>query len=124
MTEDDDGGGAVATTETAARAEQFKQNALEWDAAWKERNFDRMLSIYADDVRWEDSQIPRPLSGKAELRAYFEAMLRAFPDIEIDQSHLFEPLDGDPSVYASEWHLRGTFRTAFELPGITSARIA
>jgi|SRR5947209_3513742 len=111
----------MATTDTAA---QFKRDAEEWDAAWAVRDFDRILSIYADDVEWEDPQIPRPLRGKVELRAYFEAMLRAFPDIEIGQEQLFSPLGGDGETFASRWRLRGTFRGAFELPGIASMRIA
>jgi len=111
----------MATTDTTA---QFKRNAEEWDAAWAERDFDRVLSIYVDDVQWEDSQIPRPLRGKAELRAYFDAMLRAFPDIQIEQEQLFSPLGGDANVFASRWRIRGTFRGAFELPGIATARIS
>ena len=113
----------MATHEVETRAEQFKRASATWDAAWAKRDFDQMLSIYTDDVVWEDAQVPRPLRGKQELRQYFEAMARAFPDIEIHQEQLFSPI-GDSAVHASRWRLRGTFRHAFELPGITKARVA
>ncbi len=114
----------MATSETTDRTQQFRRSSEEWDAAWAARDFDRLLALYTDDAQWIDSDVPRPLIGKGELRAYFEAMLRAFPDIEITQQQLFSPLGGDEHEFASHWRLRGTFRAAFELPGITSTRMA
>jgi len=114
----------VSTTETAAQAQQFADNARIWDTAWVDRDFDSMLSIYSDDVQWQDAMLPRPLRGKSELRAYFDAMLRAFPDIEIAQEQLFSPSEGNPSEHASRWRLRGTFRGAFEVPGISATAVA
>ena len=113
----------ATSTTSATNAERFLESARVWDAGWSARDVDQLLSNYADDVVWEDPSFARPIRGKAELRRFLEAMLRAFPDIEIRQEHLFRPYDGD-EVFASQWVLRGTFRDRLELPGVTTMPLA
>lgn len=70
---------------TEALANEF---AAEWIAAWNAHDIDRILSHYADDVRFTSPFVQR-IAGQADgvlqgipaLRTYFDAALAKYPDL-------------------------------------------
>lgn len=73
---------------TEAAAKTF---AAEWIAAWNAHDLDRILSHYADDVRFTSPFVQRitgqqdgVVQGIPALRAYFEAALKAYPELHFD----------------------------------------
>jgi predicted ester cyclase len=89
--------------------------ANHWVAAWNAHDLDRIMSHYEDHVELTSPVAARLLeiaggrvTGKANLRAYFERGLAAFPDL---QFHLEDVLWGLNSVVLYYINQRGT-RTA------------
>jgi hypothetical protein len=89
--------------------------ANHWVAAWNAHDLDQIMSHYEDDVALTSPVAARLLgiadgrvSGKADLRAYFERGLVAFPDLSF---HLEDVLWGLNSVVLYYTNQRGT-RTA------------
>ena len=73
---------------TKAEAEEF---AADWIAAWNSHELDRIMAHYHDDVElispvaMQLLQAPGGLvSGKANLRAYFQRGLQAFPELRFE----------------------------------------
>ena len=52
-------------------------------AAWNAHDVDRSLSLYAEDVNWQDVSIPEPLRGQEAVRQYVQGWFSAFPDIQL-----------------------------------------
>jgi steroid delta-isomerase-like uncharacterized protein len=52
-------------------------------AAWNAHDVDRSLSLYAEDVIWQDVGIPEPLRGREAVRQYVQGWISAFPDIQL-----------------------------------------
>ena len=89
--------------------------ANHWVAAWNAHDLDQIMSHYDDDVILTSPVAARLLgiadgrvTGKANLRAYFERGLAAFPDLSF---HLEDVLWGLDSVVLYYTNQRGT-RTA------------
>lgn len=64
------------------------QFALEWIDAWNAHDLDRILSHYADDIRFASPFIAQVtdnasgvVNGKLALREYWETALAAYPDL-------------------------------------------
>lgn len=54
-------------------------------AAWNERDIERFVGMLSEDVEWYDPAMPRPPArGRAEVRAFAESVLEAFPDFRYD----------------------------------------
>jgi ketosteroid isomerase-like protein len=86
-----------------------------WVAAWNSHDLDQIISHYDDNVELSSPVAARLLGiadgrviGKANLRAYFERGLAAFPDLSF---HLEDVLWGLNSVVLYYVNQRGT-RTA------------
>ncbi|PNH10486.1 hypothetical protein TSOC_002764 [Tetrabaena socialis] len=83
----------------------------EWIAAWNERDLERIMSHYAEDVRFESprvaaafkstgGQVGSPdgvLLGAASLRPYFQQGLAALPHLHLE---LLRVLEGPPGWWA------------------------
>ena len=89
--------------------------ANDWVAAWNAHDLDQIMSHYEDNVVLTSPVAARLLeiadgrvTGKANLRAYFERGLAAFPDLNF---HLEDVLWGLNSVVLYYTNQRGT-RTA------------
>ena len=72
-------------------AEEAKNFAHDWIAAWNAHDLDRIMSHYDDAVELISPTAARLLSlpdgkvaGKAGLRVYFEKGLNAFPDLRFE----------------------------------------
>jgi ketosteroid isomerase-like protein len=89
--------------------------ANHWVAAWNAHDLDRIMSHYEDHVELTSPVAARLLgiadggvTGKANLRAYFERGLAAFPDLSFHLEDVLWGLDSVVLYYANQ---RGT-RTA------------
>lgn len=89
--------------------------ANHWVAAWNAHDLDQIMSHYDDNVELTSPVAARLLgiadgrvTGKTNLRAYFEKGLAAFPDLHF---HLEDVLWGLNSVVLYYTNQRGT-RTA------------
>ena len=50
-------------------------------AAWS-HNMDQLLSVFTDDVTYEDTPLGSTFRGKGELRAFAQGFFNAFPDLK------------------------------------------
>ncbi|MBS1815296.1 MAG: nuclear transport factor 2 family protein [Acidobacteria bacterium] len=113
-------------TETDAR-----QFAAEWIAAWNAHDLDRILSHYADDVRFVSPFVQRIMGqqdgvvqGIPALRDYFSRGLAAYPDLRFE---LYTVLAGVNSVtlyYGSVKNLLAAEVMAFDSDGRISSVLA
>jgi steroid delta-isomerase-like uncharacterized protein len=54
-------------------------------ASWEARDFAAFVSCLSDDVEWYDPAMPEPPAhGRAAVRAFAEAVIRAFPDFRYE----------------------------------------
>src|SRR5687767_5779863 len=108
---------AAAPLDPAALADFCERYRL----AWNSRDPARVLALATDDVLWEDPTIPgRRARGHSEVRAWLEALWRAYPDLE------FAYLDGagdgiyttaDRTRVAVPWRCTGTMLGRMDPPG-------
>lgn len=108
--EDEFAAGAAAVT----RDEAWKL-ANDWVAAWNARDLDAIMAHYEDAVELSSPVAARLLgtsdgkvAGKANLRAYFQRGLEAYPELHF---HLEDVLWGVASVVLYYTNQKGT-RTA------------
>jgi len=52
-------------------------------AAWNAHDADAFVAILADDFVWTDVSVPEPMRSKDEARAYTQAWITAFPDLQV-----------------------------------------
>ena|SRR5262249_48622529 len=86
--------------------------AREWLIAWNERDLDRILSHYADDVEFQSpfavhllGEAWRTIKGKKDLTHYFEAGLAAVPGkIEFELLSVFHGMDSLVVHFQSQTH--------------------
>jgi ketosteroid isomerase-like protein len=75
------------------------------------------LGLLADDVEWYDPAMPRPPArGRDQVRAFVEAVLRAFPDFrcEVRESICVAP---DGTRCAIPWRITATHTAPLVPPG-------
>jgi steroid delta-isomerase-like uncharacterized protein len=113
----------MADGTTTSTAELARRLAQEWDAAWAARDAEALAGMFTEEGTWEDPLLSRPISGRGELRRYFEGLLRAFPDLEVHQEKVFVDVDDDARV-GTQWVIRGTLRDTFDAAGYAGFPIA
>lgn len=72
----------------------YQDFAREWEAAWNSHDLDRILAHYSDDVVFRSRKAlvfvgDGETRGKAALRVYWEAALKAQPDLKFEVQHVF-----------------------------------
>lgn len=85
--------------------------------AWNARDVARLVELLAEDVEWYDPAMSRPPArGRSEVRAFAEAVLRAFPDFRYQ---VLEPVceSKDGSHCAVPWRITATHTAALIPPG-------
>jgi steroid delta-isomerase-like uncharacterized protein/uncharacterized protein (TIGR02118 family) len=104
---------AVREVLMIARTEVAQTRVIEqhW-SHWSAHDMDRLLTLVADDVVYEDVPMGVVNRGRAQLRAFGEAFFSGFPDVtfEMRSSH------ADGASGGSEWVMRGTHKG--DLPGM------
>lgn len=83
-------------------------------AAWS-HNMDQLLSVFTDDVTYEDTPLGSTFRGKGELRAFAQGFFNAFPDLKAVITSTV--VSGNRA--ASEWRFIGT--QAGDLAGIPAS---
>ena len=56
-------------------------------SAWDSHDTDTWVEMFADDFVLNDWTRPEPIRDRAELRAYFDAWITAFPDMRAKQTN-------------------------------------
>ena len=85
--------------------------------AWNARNLDAFVALLADEIEWYDPAMPQPPArGRAEVRAFAEAMLKAFPDFRYE---IQPPIctAADESRCAIVWKISATHQQPLRPPG-------
>jgi predicted ester cyclase len=98
-------------------ADEAKRFAHHWIAAWNAHDIDQIMSHYDDAVELISPTAARLLnqpdgkvSGKANLRAYFEKGLSAFPELRFE---LKDVLFGINSILLYYTNQKGTHTGEF-----------
>jgi steroid delta-isomerase-like uncharacterized protein len=84
----------------------------DWAAAWSLHDVEKLLSLCTDDCVYEDVTMGAVNRGKAEVKAFADAVFAAFPDFKIQ---LMSGFTADTWAGA-EWTMSGTHRG--DLPGL------
>ena len=88
-----------------AQNDPVKQQLIEQEAAgWSSGNLDQLLSVFSDDVTYEDIPLGLVFHGKDELRAFAKEFFNGFPDLKA--AIVTTVVNGDRG--ASEWTFAGT----------------
>jgi steroid delta-isomerase-like uncharacterized protein len=97
-------------------AEDAREFAGRWRAAWNSRRPDEVLSLCADGVSWDDPLTAGPQRGPAAVRGYLEGLWTASPDLELEWAEA--PLCSlDAARLACRWHMTGTMSGPLDPPG-------
>ena len=89
-----------------------KAFAREWLNGWNERDLERIISHYADDVEFQSpfavhllGEAWRTIKGKKNLAHYFESVLAAVPGkIEFELLNVFHGMDSLVVHFQSQTH--------------------
>ena len=91
--------------------------AEEWIAAWNAHDLERILAHYADEVELTSpvaaQLLQRPdgkVTGTADLRAYFERGLAAYPELQFQLRSVFHGLRSVVLCYTNQ---KGTTTAEF-----------
>lgn len=86
-------------------------------ASWEARDLAALVSCLSDDVEWYDPAMPDPPArGRAAVRAFAEAVIRAFPDFRYE---VLPPIcfAKDGSRCAVKWRISASHLAPLEPPG-------
>jgi steroid delta-isomerase-like uncharacterized protein len=84
----------------------------EWARHWSSHDLDSLLSLFTDDVVFEDVAQGAVHRGKDGLRAFAERVFAGFPDVTLELTSRF----ATENRGGGEWVMRGTNRG--EVPGM------
>ena len=92
--------------------EDQKRALEQWGEYWSAHDMERLLSLFTDDVVYEDVTMGVVNRGRAQLRAFAEGFFGGFPDVTFEVRSSF----ADGSSGGVEWVMRGTHKG--DLPGM------
>jgi ketosteroid isomerase-like protein len=113
--------GVVETRPRASEAgtdiERIHDFLGRWTEALNSHDLDELDALVCEDVIWVDpAMFGDAVHGRAEVRAFHETLLRAFPDVCFHRvSTPYAALDGDG--VAQRWRMTGTFTGDLRLWG-------
>jgi steroid delta-isomerase-like uncharacterized protein len=85
-------------------------------AAWNRGDLDGCVAFLTDDVVWDDPAMPAAAAGRAAVRSFSEAVLRAFPDFRYTiRGPVCVAEDG--SRCAVPWRIEATHTATLTPPG-------
>jgi len=96
---------------SSARAEEVVRRLL---ACWDARDLEGFANCLADDVEWYDPAMPDPPArGRAAVKAFAEAVIRAFPDFTYE---VLPPIcvAADGTRCAVKWRISGSHVRSLE----------
>jgi hypothetical protein len=86
-------------------------------ASWDARDLEGFANRLTDDVEWYDPAMPDPpIRGRAAVKAFAGAVIRAFPDFTYE---VLPPIcvAADGTRCAVKWRIRGFHVRSLESPG-------
>jgi steroid delta-isomerase-like uncharacterized protein len=86
----------------------------EWASAWSTGDIEKLLSLFTDDVSYEDVTFGAVNAGKEALRRFAAAALAAFPGMTFEL--VSSVVANDASAGAFEWIWRG--KQTLDFPGL------
>jgi steroid delta-isomerase-like uncharacterized protein len=109
-------GGCAAAAGTGQRADTAAlERALDqWAVAWSSSDVDKLLSLFTEDVYYEDVTFGAINKGKDALRNFATAGFEAFPGMSFEVKSRLVARDGKWG--ALEWIWRG--RQTKDFPGL------
>lgn len=102
--------GAGAHVDTAA----LERLLDEWTTAWSSSDPDRLLSLFTDDVQYEDVTFGAVNKGKGALRGFATGVFGSFADLRFESRSRF--VDANGRWGSIEWVWRG--RQIKDFPGL------
>jgi steroid delta-isomerase-like uncharacterized protein len=84
--------------------------AEKWIAAWNSHDPDKMLSLFTDDIFYEDVPFAEVSHGSAELRKFFLSEIEGVPDLELKLER--SSIHGGHGTI--EWTFSGTDKGVFK----------
>jgi steroid delta-isomerase-like uncharacterized protein len=82
--------------------------AQEWLNAWNAHDLEAIMAHYAEDITFYSPFIRQLnndpagcIKGKADLKAYFQRALAAYPDLQFEPYHVMEGVDSIVIHYKS-----------------------
>lgn len=101
--------------ESDVTSDSGRQLILDWASAWSSVDaLDRFLSLFTEDVRYEDVAAGHELRGKAELEGFYRLSRNAFPDFKVSVTSFL--IESDRAC--AEWEMTGT--QLGDLPGLAA----
>lgn len=86
-------------------------------ASWDARDLDALVDCLSDDVEWYDpAMADPPARGRAAVKAFAEAVIRAFPDFRYE---ILPPIcyAADGSACAVKWRISASHLASLDPPG-------
>lgn len=71
-----------------------------WLQAWSDKDVERLLTFYSDDVRYVDPGVPQGLSGQEALRGYLTTLFASLPATRYDPEEIWLT----PVGYCGRWY--------------------
>lgn len=101
----------MADMRTVSVADQ-ERTLDNWAAYWSSHDMNRLLTLFTEDVVYEDVTLGAVNRGHAELRAFGEGFFSGFPDVTFElRSRFTNGVNG-----GAEWVMRGTHKG--DMPGM------
>ena len=89
----------------SAEARTTQERLLDdWVRHWSSHDLDQLVTLFTDDVVYEDVTMGAVNHGKGELRAFGEGFFAGFPDVSFEMTSRF----ATGSQGGAEWVMRGT----------------
>ena len=101
---------AAAATADSKPVDAGAALAERWIAAWNSHNPDKMLSLFTDDIVYEDVAFGEVSHGSAELRKFAASEFEGVPDLELKL--LRADIHGGHGTI--EWMFSGTDKGVFK----------
>ena len=101
---------ALTIEDVRTRLEAFFQ-------AFNDHDPEAILTLCAEDVVWEDPDVPEPLVGWEAVADQLVRQFSAFPDLHFpkEEIEIYRSLDGRKA--ASRWHMVATMTGRLDPPG-------
>jgi hypothetical protein len=87
-------------------AEEIRAHASQWIAAWNQRDIEKIMEHYAEDIEFEANTVVRRwqkadgrLIGRDELRKHFELGLSLAPNLHFELEDVFFAPSGYAVLY-------------------------
>jgi steroid delta-isomerase-like uncharacterized protein len=98
----------MVSTEQSARERVLE----DWGRHWSSHDLDALVSLFTDDVVYEDVTLGVVNRSKNEFRTFAEEFIVGFPDVKFELTSMFATEDRG----GSEWLMRGTHQG--DMPGM------